>query len=40
MVIRQLYTECRTFYFYNDLIKFNINYLKIDKQNVLGNDVY
>ena len=40
MTIRQLYIECITFYFYNDLIKFNINNIKIDKQNVLDNDVY
>ena len=40
MAIRQLYIEGRTFYFYNDLIKFNINNIKIDKKNVLDNDVY
>ena len=40
MAIRQLFIEGRTFYFYNDLIKFNINNIKIDKKNVLDNDVY
>ena len=39
MAIRQL----RTYYFYNDLINiknFNNNNLKLDKKDVLGNDVY
>ena len=43
MAIRQLNIEDRTCYFYNDLINvknFNINNLKLDKKNVLGNDVY
>ena len=43
MAIRQLNIEGRTYYFYNDLINitnFNINNLEIDKQGVLGNDVY
>ena len=36
MAIRQLNIECRTYYFYNDLINiknFN-NYLKLDKKSV------
>ena len=43
MVIRQLYFEGKTHYFYNDLInikKFNNNNFKLDKKSVLGNDVY
>ena len=43
MVIRQLNIEGRTYYFYNDLINiknFSSNNLKLDKKNVLGNDVY
>ena len=43
MAIRQLNIEGRTYYFYNDLINiknFNINNLKLDKNDVLGNDVY
>ena len=43
MAIRQLNIEGRTYYFYNDLINiknFNSNNLKLDKKNVLGNDVY
>ena len=42
MAIRQLNIEGRTFYFYNDLINiknFNSNNLKLDKKDVLGNDV-
>ena len=43
MAIRQLNIECRTYYFFNDLINIkdvNINNLKLDKKGVLGNDVY
>ena len=43
MTIRQLNIKGSTYYFYNDLInikKFNINNLKLDKMNVLGNNVY
>ena len=43
MDIRQLNIEGRTYYLYNDLINiknFNSNNLKLDKKNVLGNDVY
>ena len=43
MAIRQLNTEGRTYYFYNDLINikhFNNNNLKLDKKGGLGNDVY
>ena len=43
MAIRQLNIESRTYYFCNDLINiknFNSNNLKLDKKNVLGNDVY
>ena len=43
MAIRQLNIEGRTYYFYNDLINirnFNINNLKLDKKDGLGNDVY
>ena len=43
MAIRQLKIDCITYHFYNDLINiksFNINNLEIDKQGVLGNDVY
>ena len=43
MAIRQLNIEGRTYYFYNDLINiknFNSNNLKLDKKNVVGNDVY
>ena len=43
MTIRQLNIESRTYYFYNDLINiknFNITNLKLDKNGVLGNDVY
>ena len=43
MDIRQRNIECRTYYFYNDLIdikNFNNNKLKLDKKIVLGNDVY
>ena len=43
MAIRQLNIEGRTYYFYNDLINiknFNSNRLKLDKNGVLGNDVY
>ena len=43
MAIRQLNIEGRTYYFYNDLINikdFNINNLKLDKKDVLRNDVY
>ena len=43
MAIRQLNIEDRTYYFYNDLINiknFNSNNLKLDKNNVLGNDIY
>ena len=43
MVIRQLNIEGRTYYFYNDLISiknFNNSNLKLDKNGVLGNDVY
>ena len=43
MAIRQLNIESITNYFYNDLINiknFNSNNLKLDRKNVLGNDVY
>ena len=43
MVIEQPNIKNRTYYFYNDLIDItNIsnNKLKLDKKNVLGNDVY
>ena len=43
MAIRQLNIKGKTHYFYNDLINiknFNINKLKLDKKDVLGNDVY
>ena len=43
MTIRQLNIKSRTYYFYNDLINikdFNNNNLKLDKESVLGNDVY
>ena len=43
MAIRQLNIEGRTYYFYNDLINirnFNINNLKLDKKDGLGNDIY
>ena len=43
MATRQLNVECRTYYFYNDLINiknFNSNNLKLDKKSVFGNDVY
>ena len=43
MAIRQLNIKGRTYYFYNDLINiknFNNNNLKLDKESVLGSDVY
>ena len=43
MAIRQLNIEGKTYYFYNDLINikhFTIDNLKLDKESVLGNDVY
>ena len=43
MAVRQLNTEGRTNYFYNDLINirnFNSHNLNLDKKSVLGNDVY
>ena len=43
MAIRQLNIKTKTYYFYNHLINiknFNINKLKLDKKDVLGNDVY
>ena len=43
MAIRQLNIEARAYYFYNYLINienFNNNSPKLDKKNVLGNDVY
>ena len=43
MAVRQLNTEGRTNYFYNDLINIrnlNSHNLKLDKKSVLGNDVY
>ena len=43
MAIRQLNIKGRTYYFYNDLINiknFNNNNLKLDKKDVLDNDVY
>ena len=43
MAIRQINIKRKTYYFYNDLInikKFNNNKLKLDKEGVLGNDVY
>ena len=43
MTIGQINIKSRTYYFYNDLInikKFNNNKLKLDKNGVLGNDVY
>ena len=43
MAIRQLHIEGRTYHFYNDLTNiknFNSSNLKLDKSNVLGNDVY
>ena len=43
MAIRQIDIKSKTYYFYNDLINiknFNNNKLKLDKEGVLGNDVY
>ena len=43
MAIRQLNIKSKAYYFYNDLINikdFDNNKLKLDKKNVLGNDVY
>ena len=43
MTIGQINIKSRTYYFYNDLInikKFSNNKLKLDKNGVLGNDVY
>ena len=43
MAIRQLNIKSKTYYFYNDLINiknFNNKKLKLDKKNILGNDVY
>ena len=44
MTIRQLNIKGRTYYFYNALINIknfnNNNNLKLDKNGVLGNDVY
>ena len=43
MAITELNIEGRTYYFYNDLINiknFNNNNLKLDKNCVLGNNVY
>ena len=43
MAIRQPNIKSRTYYFYNDLINiknFSNNKLKLDKKNVLDNDVY
>ena len=43
MAIRQLNIKGRTYYFHNDLINnknFDNNNLKLDKNSVLGNDVY
>ena len=43
MAIRQLNIKRRIYYFYNDFINnknCNINNLKLDKNGVLGNDVY
>ena len=43
MAVRQLNIECRTYYFYNDLINiknFSSNNLKLDKKGVFGNVVY
>ena len=43
MAIRQLNIKSETYYFYNDLMNiknFNNNKLKLDKKNVLHNDVY
>ena len=44
MAIRQLNIKGRAYYFYNDLInvkkKFNINNLKLEKTDILGNNVY
>ena len=42
MAIRQINIKSKTYYFDNDLINiknFNSNNLKLDKKNVLGNDV-
>ena len=42
MAISQLNIECRTYYFYNNLINiknFSSNDLKLDKKSVLCNDV-
>ena len=43
MAIREINIEDRTYYLYNDFINiknFNSNNLKLDKNTVLGNDVY
>ena len=44
MAIRQLNIKSRTYYFYNGLVNIknfnNNNKLKLDKNGVLGNDVY
>ena len=43
MAISDLNIKSRRYYFYNDLINiknFNSNKLKLDKNGVLGNDVY
>ena len=43
MAIRQPNIKSRTYYFYNNLINIknsSTNKLKLDKKNVLGNDVY
>ena len=43
MAIRQLNIKGKTYYFYNDLINiknFNINNIKLNKKDVLGNYVY
>ena len=43
MATRQPNIKSRTYYFYNNLINiknFSNNKLKLDKKNVLGNDVY
>ena len=43
MTIRQPNIKSRTYYFYNDLMNiknFNDNKLKLDKKDILGNDVY
>ena len=42
-MVMRLNIEDRTYYFYNDLINiknFSSNNLKLDKKNVLGNNVY